>query len=262
MALREEVTVLARRQPARKQPRKEEAVSALGVVAPPPIEVESPHFSGSLAALFACVRERKIDLLDVPLLPICEAYFIYLLQANLKDLDQAAVALTALAYLLERKAWALLPIAEPVPEIEETLELPPPSTGQYEIAITALSIWQEEREQMFFRQADAGPELYELPFELTNVTAADLARAFERLLAKATPEPIAPLNRPRKSISEQMKMVFQSLSSEWKCLDELVTLPFTREEAVYWFLSLLELIRLGQATVRRQDEDVQFARAA
>src|ERR1051326_3802442 len=90
--------------PAARKPKKhDEAVTALGVIAPPPISVESPHFSGSLAALFACVKERKVDLLDVPLMPVCEAYFLYLFEAAVKDLDEAAAALVALAYLLERK---------------------------------------------------------------------------------------------------------------------------------------------------------------
>src|SRR4051812_16701440 len=95
------------------------AATALGGIAPPPIHVTTPTFDGSLGTLFRCVREHKVQLLDVPLFPICEAYFIYLLKAELKDLDEAAAALAALAYLLERKAWALLPVEEPEPDMDE-----------------------------------------------------------------------------------------------------------------------------------------------
>lgn len=264
MALRNEVTALAQKAPLRKPPTRipakpEEAVTALGVVAPPPIQVESPKFTGSLGTLFTCVRERKIDLLDVPLLPICEAYFEYLLSANIRDLDHAAAALTALAYLLERKAWALLPIAEPEPEMEEPLELIAPTAHEYQFAIQALTIYQEEREQFYFRPPDSGPEPYELPFEISNVTIADLARAFERLLTKAVPDPVAPLNKARRSLSEQMKVVIRRLTKEWLPLDRLIVGAFTREDAVYWFLALLELIRLGQAAVRLREDEVEFA---
>jgi len=261
MALRNDVTVLARRASPRKPHKADEAVTALGVVAPPPIRVESPGFSGSLATLFACVRERKIDVLDVPLLPVCEAYLAYLLQVSLKDLDQAAAALAALAYLLERKAWALLPVAEPEPVAEMPLELIAPSAHEYETAIFALRIWEEDREQMFFRPPDAGSADYELPFEIGSVTILDLARAFERLLSKAEPAAIAPLNKPRRLITEQMKVVLKALTSEWRTLEALILTPFTREDAVYWFLSLLELIRLGQVAVKILGEDVAFARA-
>ena len=108
MALRTEVSALVRKTPVRKSRKPEEAVSPLGVVSPPPIYVDSPYFSGSLGALFGCVRERKLDLALVPLLPICEAYFSYLLQATFSDLDHRTAALSALAYLLERKAWDLV----------------------------------------------------------------------------------------------------------------------------------------------------------
>jgi segregation and condensation protein A len=212
--------------------------------------------------LFACVRDRKVDLLDVPLLPVCEAYFLYLLADADHNLDQAAAALAALAYLLERKAWALLPVPEAEPEADGNLELCAPTTHEYEAAIKVLGLWQEEREQLFFRPAGAGPDPYELPYELANVSVTDLARAFERLLTKVDPEPVRMLNKPRRSISEQMKLVLRALKTEWSLLEELVPTPFTREEAVYWFLALLELIRIGQASVRLFNEDVQFARAA
>lgn len=262
MALRNEVTVLARRQPSRKPLKADDVVTALGVVVPTPILVESPRFNGSLATLFGCVRERKIDILDVPLLPICEAYFTYLLQASLQDLDQAAAALVALSYLLERKAWALLPVAAPEPESDEPIELISPTVQEYEQAIFALRIWEEDRERMYFRPPETGQTAYEIPFEIGNVTILDLARAFEKLLTKAEPNAITPLGKPKRSIAEQMKVVLKALQKDWLTLEDLVVAPFTREEAVYWFLSLLELIRLGQARVKIAGEDVAFCRAA
>lgn len=237
------------------------AISALGVISPPPIHVQTPTFDGSLGTLFAFVRDSKVDLLDVPLLPICEAYFAYMITARLEDLDEAAAALSALAYLLERKAWMLLPVPDPEPEYEESMELIDPTAYQYAAAIEALRIWHEDRQCLFFRSPDAGPDPYELPYTLTNVTPADLALAFDRLLRRAEPEPIAPLNKPRRSLAEHMKVVLGAISTDWHTLESLVPDPFTREEAVYWFLGLLELMRLGQVQARLTDDgDVEFAR--
>jgi len=240
---------------------RKDRISALGLVAPPPIHVQSPTFEGSLATLFSCVRDHKVDLLDVPLFPICEAYFAYLMLSEIKDLDEAAAALSALAYLLERKAWLLLPIPDPEPEFEDALELPEPTSHEYQIAIQALQIWHDERSQLFFRAPEAGPDLYELPYTLGNVSAGDLARAFERILRKAKPDTITPLNRPRKSLQEQMKLVLQVISAEWQCLESLIIQPYTRSDAVYWFLALLELIRLGQVSARVVGDEVEFARS-
>jgi segregation and condensation protein A len=238
----------------------EERVTALGVVSPPPIHVDAPAFNGSLAMLFQCVKNRKVDLLDVPLAPICEAYFAYLMQAAVRDLDEAAAALLALAYLLERKAWMLLPVENPEPEADEAMELPEPTTYEYAAAIEALRVWEEERSRRFFRPAEAGPDPYELPFVLGNVSVTDLAIAFEKLLRKANPEPMAPLSKPRKSLADQMSLVLKAVGAAWQSLEGLIEEPFTRNDAVYWFLALLELIRLGQVAVRLHGDEVQFAR--
>lgn len=237
-------------------------ISALGVIAPPPIHVTTPTFDGSLAMLFQCVRDHKVHLLDVPLFPICESYFVYLVNLDDACLDEAAAALSALAYLLERKAWLLLPVEDPEPEmIEEMMELPTPTAYEYEVAIESLRVWHEERSQIFFRSPEAGPEAYELPISLENVSTGDLAKALEKLLRRAKPEAVKPLNKPRKSLSDQMRIVLRALSGEWQSLAQLVEEPYTRTEAVYWFLALLELIRLGQAAAQVEGEDVVFALA-
>jgi segregation and condensation protein A len=242
--------------------RHDTHIAALGVVAPPPIHVLTPTFDGSLAMLFQCVRDHKVDLMDVPLAPICEAYFMYLMQSPIVELDEAAAALIALAYLLERKAWGLLPVAEPEPVEEEPMELPSPSVAQYNTAIEALNIWQEERSKTFFRSFEGGPDPYEVPYTLKNVSPSDLAIAFERVLKRAKPDTVQPLGAPRKSLAQQMSVVLKTLAKEWLSLDVLVPEEITRSEAVYWFLALLELIRLGQASVRLHNNDVEFARAA
>jgi segregation and condensation protein A len=245
--------------PERHQPTH---IAALGVVAPPPIQVQTPTFDGSLGMLFQCVRDHKVDLMDVPLAPICEAYFMYLIQSKDVELDEAAAALIALAYLLERKAWLLLPVTEEEPEIEDALELPPSTITQYDAAISALNLWHEERSKNYYRSFEGGPDPYEIPYTLTNVSPSDLALAFERVLARAKPDSVQPLGPARKSLAQQMSIVLKSLAKEWLSLDLLVPDDITRSEAVYWFLALLELVRLGQVNVRMHDAEVEFAQAA
>ncbi|HRI44771.1 MAG TPA: hypothetical protein PLL78_07175 [Fimbriimonadaceae bacterium] len=240
---------------------KDPVVGSLGVCSPPPIAIECEAFTGSLAALFDVVRRHKVDLLEVPLLPICRAYFDHMRQTSAGDLDGAGAAVAALSYLVERKAWMLLPLPEPDREEEpfEPFELGEPSVVEFQAAIEALGIWHEERERRFFRGGDGAG--YEIPFQLGEVCADDLARAFERLLARASPEPFEPLGRARRSLTEQMTVVLKALRLEWASLDTLLEPPFTKLEAVWWFLALLELIRLGQARVRMDEGEVQFVRA-
>jgi chromatin segregation and condensation protein Rec8/ScpA/Scc1 (kleisin family) len=179
----------------------------------------------------------------------------------LADLDEAAAALLALAYLLERKAWALLPSEEPEPEPEEPMELPEPTIHEFGPAIEALRTWHEERAKRFFRSPDAGPEPYELPFTLAKVKVEDLAIALERVLRRAVPTTVEQLGKPRRSLSEQMRIVLTALGTEFKALEDAIPSPYTREDAVYWFLALLELIRLAQVNIRVTETEVAFARA-
>lgn len=209
-----------------------------------------------MGTLVQCVISRKIDLREVPIHPICVAYAQYLVQSDVPDLDGAMAALLALAYLVERKAESLLPLPEPDPEDEEAyfdqdacLEL-----GDIRPAIEALNEQADQRDLLFFRNPGDDPGLYELPVSIQNVAPIDLGRALEALLARAKPEPVEPLGRPRRSLAEQMQVVLRCLSAMPRPIQDLVEGDFTRLEAVWWFLALLELIRTGQACVDVRDD--------
>ena len=246
---------------AKSELARSETVGPLGVFAPPDIQIECPAFTGSLALLFTFVRDHKVDLLDIPLAPICLAYVEYLAGSQQTELESSAVAATALAYLLERKAHLLLPTLKQEEE-EEDLELESidPTAHLYAPAVRSLQERLNEREQMFFRSREGAAILYELPIDTESVTTADLARALESLLARAIPDPVEPLGRPRRSLTEQMGIVLRALPENPATLDHIVVGEFTRGEVVWWFLALLELIRLGQAIVVMQDNQPAFAR--
>lgn len=234
-----------------------ESLGFPGLAVPPPIAIECEAFSGSLGALFQCVRTGKVDLAGVPLFPVCEAYFQYLIESSGEDLDSAAAALLALAYLLERKAGLLLPRPESEEEEDVLPDYVEPYAHEYAAAIEALREWQSERESTFFRATKG--ESYEMPYDVGEVSSLDLARSLERLLRRAKPDPNAMPAKPRRSLAEQMKIVLAALSPEPRPLERIVQGEFTRSEAVWWFLALLELIRLGQAHVELNADDVLFS---
>lgn len=244
--------------PARHPALAEVPIGPFGLTAPPPIEIECPAYTGSLAALFTCLRAQRIDLLGVPLAPICEAYYHYLIEAAAEDVDAAATALLALSYLIERKSWLLLSAPEQEEPEQEELGAPFESTvGEYGPVIESLRQLSDEREQTFFRGFGSAP--YEMPFDLGNITSADLASAIGRVLARATPDIPETLAHARRSLSEQMTLAQRALRASWRAMEAMVEGPLTRMEAVWWFLALLELIRLGQARARVTEGELLFA---
>lgn len=238
-------------------------LTPLGVVAPLPIHVESPAFTGPLESLFLSVRDHRVDLLDVPLFPICEAYLMYLSHLPETPLDEAATALSALAYLVERKAWLLLSPPEPEDEPEaweEPLALEPPPTMEFRAAMGLLESWGEERAKWFFRSSGMGSEPYELPYQLANVSADDLALALSRALRRAQVEDVK-LAKPKRSLADQMERVREVLTEEWATLSNLAGETSTRLDVVYWFLALLELVRLGEAWAQNGVAEVEFRKS-
>lgn len=237
-----------------------ESVGLFGIFAPPDIQIECEAFRGSLGLLIKFVKDHKINLLDVPLAPICLAYVEYLTQAETSDLERAAVAATALAYLLERKSSVLLPKNQDDDEPEEEpIDGIDPTIHLFQPAIRALQDRLEARDQLYFRSNENSVP-YELPLETNELNTAQLARALEKLLDRAIPDTVQPLGRPRRSLSDQMTLVLKALPDQPTSLDQIVVGEFTRTEAVWWFLALLELIRLGQATVIFTELEPLFGR--
>lgn len=232
----------------------------LGLIAPPDIAIECAAFSGTLGMLIKCVLHQRVDLWDIPLHPICQAYVEYLLETNENDVDGASTALVAMAYLIERKAHRLIPVPEVVEDELENL-YSGPEIIDFQSALLSLESRFEERQHLFFRTADVRHE-YEIPVTLGKVGPADLGRALESLLAKAKADPPVMLGRARRSLADQMRVVARCLTASPTTLVDLVEGEFSRSEALWWFLALLELIRLDQARVEMNATgDVLFSSA-
>ncbi|MCC7102341.1 MAG: segregation/condensation protein A [Fimbriimonadaceae bacterium] len=230
-----------------------------GLVPPPEIAIQCEAFNGTLETLIKCVIQQKVDLWDIPLHPICLAYVDYLLDQPDEDVDSVSSAMLAMAYLLERKAHRLLPLPEPIEELDG-LAYEGPGLEFYQPVLLGLEESFEERQRLFFRSADARED-YEIPIDLGKITTSDLGRALEALLDKAVPElPHVSFGRPRRSLADQMKIVARCLSESPRALPDLVEGEFTRGEALWWFLALLELIRLSAAVVMLgQDGSLLFS---
>ncbi|MGI8923232.1 MAG: segregation/condensation protein A [Fimbriimonadales bacterium] len=239
--------------------KENESLSPAGIATPPPLRVESDAFAGSLVTLFHLARDGRVDLVNIPLLPVCTAYVEYLDEVAGDDVDAAGAALLALAYLVERKAWSLLPIAEPPPP-QEMPELPDATAHEYAQAVDNLEEWRQERSLMFFRQAE-GSATYEIPFEIGKIKPEDLTRTLERLLSKAASEPIAQLGSPRPSLADLMESILRGVRERGRStIEQMLPKIYTRLDVVFVFLAVLELLRIGQLGARMVDGDVIFAK--
>lgn len=224
------------------------------------LTVNSPVFDGPLDALVAFVRDHAVDLGGVDLREVCRSYHAFVLERASEDVDGAASALAALAYLLERKAWLLVPLPdEPEPDaFEEPGEIVEPTVALYAGAIAGLREAEEARADRFFR---AGGAAYELPFVLTDVFPATLAAALARALERADEAPGPETPRHRRSLEAEIALLIERLDGAWRSLTELLATPFDREDVVYTFLGLLELMRQGRVVAREDGGEAGFSLA-
>ncbi len=237
-----------------------ESLTPGGVAVPPPLKIESSAFTGSLATLFHLAREGRVDLSGIPLSPVCHAYLEYVFGVAPDRVDEAGAALLALAYLVERKAWSLLPIADPPPE-QEIPELPAPTAHEFALAVDSLDTGFRELAQLFFRAGGVEGADYEIPIEIGHLTTNHLARALERLLSKAMPTTVEPTAKKRPSLAEVMAKVLQRIQSAGKRLGFVDLMPeeYTRLDAVFVFLAVLELLRIGRIKAGVAGEEIWLA---
>jgi hypothetical protein len=57
-----------------------------------------------------------------------------------------------------------------------------------------------------------------------------------------------------------MNVVLAEIGDEFRSLEDLMADKLTVTECVYWFLAILELVRLGRLRLRKVDEVIQVGR--
>lgn len=207
------------------------------------------------------VRDCRIELREVPLAPICIAYGRYLAETGCSSLDSACTGMFGLAYLIERKAWGMMP--QETPEPEDPVELDPilPFGPLYGSAVDHLLEAREYRERLFFRQHAALDGQYELPLDLSGIEMKDLVSALRKVLDRAAPEPVEEFHfKPRASMSDLIKEIRGVVARDGGALfDALLPDGFTRRDVVWTFLAILEMIRLGFIRVTLKEESIWIA---
>jgi segregation and condensation protein A len=218
--------------------------------------VDVPVFSGPLHILAELVREQRIDVCDLSVGVITDAFLSHASDAASWSLEDATWFLTTCAVLLEMKVARLLPRrAEPDEEdlvggspdlaYARSLEL-----AAYRAIAGDLAV-RLEREALFLtRDSGPGPEFAQLyPDPLARVRPGDLSRLATTLLRPAPPLDLSHVTPVRYTIAEAMSTLERRLASGERAAStfrELVSDCEDRIHVVVRFLAILELYREGK----------------
>lgn len=231
------------------------------------VDLKKYEYSGPLDMLLDMISHAKIDIKDIFVSEITEQYLESMKNIADLDMDSASEFLQMAATLLEIKSRSLLP-KPPEPEDpneespEEALIRQLEEYKKFKEISAEMKQLEEEAKQLLTKL----PEEYPLPpptIELTGLTLAGLARAFQRVLRRleeqAENEQFE--NFSRREVRREIYTVSQCMARIQKRLKAGPVNFFSlfedapvKEEVITVFLALLELLKLSKVTAVQKSE--------
>ncbi len=224
------------------------------------ITLSSDKFQGSLIQLVEATKKHQISLNEISLLPFCTSYVEYIIQNNNLQLEESILAYSLLSYLLEKKSSALL--AQPSEdEPEEELQLRN-TLNEEEIAyITDALMELHEQASKYQLQGFIDDSIYKNRKRVeVTLNPEVLSGLLTRMIEQANHPAPQILSKQRRSLKQMIKLVYASLKPTFTPLSEVMGFTYTKEDCVWWLMSILELIKEGRASVKIQQDEVLFAK--
>jgi segregation and condensation protein A len=219
------------------------------------LKVTLGDFEGPLDLLLYLIRQEQVNIYDIPVARITDEYLRYLKLMKELDLTLAGDFLVMAAQLIELKSRMLLPRdpLAPVEEIEDPrTELVNRLLEHEKFKSAAQMLWSRATvEHAVFTRAEIetdknNPEV--------SVGLFDLLTVFQKILARHKDEVLMEIEREEVTMAEMIDRLRNMVRSA----GELNLLTFfeqakSRRELVVAFLSVLELVRLSEISLRQPE---------
>ena len=222
-------------------------------------------FSGPLDLLLHLIRRDEMDIYDIPIAQLTNAYLEELQKLEIIDVDEGAEFLDLASRLLEIKSRLLLPPDELEETEEEEEDDFDPRTGlvealleyrRFKDAAKTLGDMAEEQARRYPRISPK-MEFSQLQAESAISSSNDLMRAFQNMLDRMlTDFSDAPdvINYTEVSIATRIQQIEENLLAvEKNRFSRLLSDAPTRGEMVGLFVAILELVRQGRIIARQTD---------
>lgn len=217
------------------------------------LEVATPVFEGSLELLLVLAEREELDILQVPLASLTEAYLAEIAALEERDPAEMAEFLWLAARLLLLKSIRLLPGEEPDEEEADLLG--------WEEAVRARLLeyraYKEMAEKLMERAAAGEPSFpapgrpVEAEGQEEPLQVAALVSAFQAVLARVPPRPLVYVGT-RWTVEDKVEHVRGLIQRGSFDLVDVILRCADRLEAVITFVAVLELLRLSEIRVRQE----------
>ncbi|MFM8578508.1 MAG: segregation and condensation protein A [Planctomycetaceae bacterium] len=221
-------------------------------------QVDTEIFAGPMDLLVHLVRRHEVDVREVPIARVAEAFVAHLEVLEQLALDEVGEFVELASVLLEIKARSLLPSEEgdePLPDepredlVQRLLEY-----RQYHDAAMLLEERARQWEQRFARQASpVEPPATRSEVAIADVHVWDLVGALGRVMKrreKASPRTISHDDTPIETHADRIRRLV--LERGGMPFSELFEPGMSRVRMVGIFLAVLELVRRGTIAARQE----------
>ena len=218
------------------------------------LQVATPVFEGPLELLLALAEREDVDILQVSLATLTDAYLAAIAAMRSPDPVEMAGFLWTLSRLLLLKSIRLLPGEEPG---EEEVEL----LGWEEDVRLRLEEYRRYKEVAQELMQRAATESYAFPSPARSVDVDGqeaplevglLVNAFKDLLSRVPPRPVTVTGRSWTTEQKVEALTGRLLRGPVNLVDLILDCE-DRLEAVVTFVALLELLRQGRVMVRQKE---------
>lgn len=228
----------------------------------PPLKLQLDVFEGPLDVLLHLIREKDLDIFDIPVHQIADEFQQYVELAQTLDLERAGDYLSTAAELAYIKSRMLLPATkedeDPRQELVERLL-------EHE-QVQNVTAYLDQRKRLgrdfFTRGADPSKGLPPPPLPKNDAGPEDLHNVFDFLLRRATRARQATHQVRREGMSVRQRIVWicQQLRLQARMrFTQLLGEHFDRATLIVTFLALLELSRLRRIQLTQLDGDQDLA---
>ena len=223
-------------------------------IAGPRLPISTPVFEGPLELLLALAEREEVDIFQVSLARITDAYLNEIAARETPDPQEMAEFLWMAARLLLLKSIRLLPGEQPTDEEAELL-------GWEEDVRERLEEYRAYKAMAQDMMARAEQEVFAFPPPPRTVEAGGqeepldvdvLVAAFNSVLARIPPRPVV-IHGRTWTLEEKLDLITRRLSHGPIELIALILESEDRLEAVITFVAVLELLRRAAITVRQKE---------
>lgn len=226
-------------------------------IPPDALELILESFSGPMDLLLYLIRRQKLDIVELPILPITRQYMEYVEMMKELKLELAADYLVMAAMLAEIKSRMLLPR----PPDDDDEEVDPRAElvrrlQEYEAIRTGAGYLDEmpqtERDLFVVHAETDAKDLVKQ--HLPDIALAELAVAFSRAMAQAELQNHHQIHREKLSTRERMSRILDLLQTTPRLrFGDLFEASEGKQGVVVSFLAILELVKEALVDVVQVD---------